>query len=57
MRESGDLSTVVAQPDNAEKALSLERQEEEACILLGLNRCSYNSLLCVSGNDSGFRST
>lgn len=38
MRESGDLSTVVAQPDNAEQALSLERQEEEACILLGLNR-------------------
>ena len=40
LRETGNTSTVT-QPDNAEQVLGLERREEEACILLGLNRWHF----------------
>ena len=45
LRQTDPSAVAVAQPDNAEQVLGLQRGEEEACVLLGRDRSDTHHIL------------
>ena len=45
LRQKDPSAVAVAQPDNAEQVLGLQRGEEEACVLLGRDRSDTHHIL------------